>query len=107
MNKDEILEKSRHENKDEGMENTENEGRKAGITALSITFAFVVVFNLIFGRGNVLASYAASAMFWIFLSTDAFHKFRFTCKKTYLVTTIAAGIASAVSLLNFIIGMIK
>lgn len=38
MNKDEILAKSRRENKDEGMENIENKGRKAGITALSINF---------------------------------------------------------------------
>ncbi len=52
MNKDEILEKSRKEGRDEGKEYTDSMGRRYGTAALCVMFAVLALFNLYHGQSN-------------------------------------------------------
>lgn len=90
MNKEEILQKSRQENKDEGRIAAEAAGRKIGVTAFCIVFVIIMLLNFFSGQSN----YGVMAMFWAFLAAEAYPKYRFTKQKTYLVTVIAGAIAS-------------
>lgn len=102
MDKEEILAKSRQEKKDEGMTEAENRGHRIGVMAFSAVFIFIVLFNLFNGQSN----YAPMAMFWAFLSAEAYPKYRFTKQKAYLVTTIAGGVASLASLASFVLSVL-
>lgn len=100
MQKDEILERSRNERKDEGMENAENRGRKIGFIIFVCLFIALTLFNIM--RGEFRTQHAISVLFWAFLSAEAYGKYRFAKNKAYLVTAIAGGIASLASLANYI-----
>ena len=99
-----ILSRKSGENidKDEGMTEAENRGRRIGVMAFSAIFIFIVLFNLFNGQPN----YAPMAMFWAFLSAEAYPKYRFTKQKAYLVTTIAGGVASLASLASFVLSVL-
>ena len=99
MKKDEILQKSRQSNNDEGIEYAENRGRKIGFIAFSL-FIFIYIFNLFFGDPRTF--YAISPLFWIFMAGEAYGKFCFTKKGVYLITTIAACISSILFTVKFI-----
>lgn len=103
MKREDILNQSRTSGQDEGMEQAENQGRKIGYTVFCCVFAVIVLFNFIFGRQQDTLFYAVSAMFWAFLAAEAFPKYKFTGKRTFLVTTIAGGLASFAFLLNYIL----
>jgi len=107
MKKEDILMKSQMENHDEGEENAENQGRALGVIAMAVIFIFITVFSIIFSRNNSTASYAASAMFWAFLSAYYIPQYRFAKKKSTLVVSIGFAIASIASLLTFIIMVIE
>lgn len=107
MKKEDILMKSQMENHDEGEENAENQGRALGVIAMAVIFIFITVFSIIFSRSNSTASYAASAMFWAFLSSYYIPQYRFAKKKSMLIISIGFAIASIASLLSFIIMVIK
>lgn len=98
MNKDSILEKSRKENVDEGMQQAENRGRQLGI----ISFSAVFIFILIFSRINGADAYAPFSMFWAFTAVEAYPKYRFTQKKSYLVTTIAGAVFTIFYLVSYV-----
>ena len=99
MNKDEILKKSRQQKKDEGVEYTENNGRKFGFSAFCCVFIFEVIFNSFLGE----QSYAIFALFWTFIAAEAIAKYRFTRKKAYLITIIAGFVAAIASLASFVL----
>lgn len=105
MNKEEILEKSRHSQKDEGIEYAENQGRKIGFIAFSLLFAFITIFNLFFGENST--SYAISSLFWAFIAAEGYGKYRFLKRKVYLVTVIAGSITSAVSVVNYVLTTLR
>lgn len=107
MKKEDILMKSQMENHDEGEENAENQGRALGVIAMAVIFIFITVFSMIFSRNNSTASYAASAMFWAFLSAYYIPQYQFTKKKSMLVVSVGFAIASIASLLNLIIMVLK
>lgn len=100
MNKEEILERSRQSHKDEGVEYAENQGRKIGFGVFVILFAFLVIFNFIYGETNTF--YAISSLFWAFMAAEAYAKYRFVKQKAYLVTAVAGSIASFFSVINFV-----
>ena len=52
MTKEEILEKSRKENKDEGIEYVDNSGKRYGVAALCIMFVVLAVLNICQGKSN-------------------------------------------------------
>lgn len=98
MDREEILAKSRKENRDEGLKNAENRGRKIGFTAFSCVFFFIVFFNLFCGKDN----YVPIAMFWAFVSAEAYPKYKFTKDKSFLITTICGAMASFGALLCYV-----
>lgn len=103
MNKEDILAKSRKEKNDEGMMSTENKGRRIGISAFCCVFIFIVIFNVFNGRN----SYAPMAMFWAFLSAEAYPKYQFSKNKWYLVTVIAGAIAAIASLISYVLFIVR
>ena len=103
MDKDEILKKSRQQKNDEGMEYTENSGRKLGFTAFCFVSIFLVIFNSFIGE----QSYAIFALFWTFIAAESIPKYRFTHKKVYLITIIAGFVAAAGSLANFVLVSVR
>lgn len=107
MDKNSILAKSRRSRKDEGLEYAEEKGRKVGFVIFCFIFCFIVIFNLLYSKGGNEVFYAASSMFWVFIATDSFQKFKFTNKKINLVSTIFSSIATIGFLANFIISTLK
>lgn len=107
MNKEDILMRSQMENHDEGEENAENQGRALGVIVMAAIFCFITIFNLIFYKKSSTATYAASAMFWAFLSVFYIPKYRFTKNTSMLIASIGFAIASIASLLSFVITVIK
>lgn len=99
MNREEILARSRNENIDEGFQDAANKGRRIGLSAFCCIFIVIMIFNFFTGQD----SHAPEAMFWAFLSTEAYYKYRFTKEKIYLTTTIAGVIVTIASLANYII----
>ncbi len=99
MDKDDILAKSRKEQRDEGMLLAEDKGRKIGVSVFCFVFIFIILVNMLNGQPN----YAPNAMFWAFLAADALPKYQFTKNKAYLVTVIAGFIASLAFLISFVI----
>lgn len=81
MDKNEVLKKSRQQQNDEGIEYTDNNGRRLGFTAFCCVFIFEVIFNSILGN----QSHAIFALFWIFIAAEAIPKYRFTHKKRILL----------------------
>jgi hypothetical protein len=104
MLKEEVLERSRNEKADEGMENAENQGRKIGFWAFGIIFTVLLLFNLFMEKTDTF--YAILALFWVFSASEAYAKYRFTKKRVYLVTTIASGIASLAYLANHVLNVL-
>ena len=102
MTREEILDKSRKENNDEGLTAAEHKGRFLGIQVLCIVFIFVVICNLISGQN----SYGPMAMFWAYVAAEAFPKYRFTKKKTFLVATVACATATVANLASFLVAMV-
>lgn len=102
MDKEEILKKSRNEQRDEGMILADNKGKKIGASAFCFVFIFIILVNMLKGQPN----YAPNAMFWAFLAADALPKYQFTKSKVYLVTVIAGFIASLTFLICFVIQVI-
>ena len=103
MNKEEILRKSRNENNDEGIEFTENKGRKLGFIAFICVYVFILVFNAEMGR----SSYELYALCLIFLSSEAVPKYKFTRKKRYLIISILGMIATILTLGKYIILLVS
>ena len=99
MDKDEILKKSREQKEDEGVTYAENKGRRYGEFGFAIVFCIIVLFNLFKGQDN----FVPFSMFWAYCAAEAFGKFSVTKKKTYMVTTIFAAIASVCFLAVYIL----
>ncbi len=105
MDKNEILEKSRNENKDEGMIEAENKGMRIGFIFFCILFVFMAVFNLFFGE--TVTFNAMSALFWAFFAALTYGRYRFTKSKVYLFTVIAGAFASLMNVINFVVEVLK
>ena len=107
MDKEEILEKSRKASEDEGTENALNKGLSWGVIVMAVAFALITVLCMIFSRNNLAPSYAASTMFWGFLSAHYIPQYKFTKKITMLIGIIGFGIAGICSLLSLIITVVR
>lgn len=101
MLKDEVLARSRSEKADEGMENAGNKGRQFGFIAFCAMFIILMIFIFLFDSAKTF--HAISALFWIYVSVEAYAKYRFSKNKAYLVTAIAGCIASLASLANYLL----
>lgn len=98
MNKEEILNKSRQEKSDEGIDFIENKGRKLGFTLFVCVYVFILAFNAEMGR----SSYELYSLCLTFLSAQSIQKYKFTRKKRYLIVSIVGIIAAIVTLGKYI-----
>lgn len=105
MTKEEILKKSREEHFDEGTEYIQNKGIKIGYIIFTMVFSFLVIFNMFFGESETF--YALSACFWIFVSNQAYIKYRYLKNKVYLITVIAGGLVSILSIITYIMDVLR
>ncbi len=105
MLKEEILAKSRSERTDEGMENAGNRGRQFGFIAFCAMFIVLMVFIVLFD--SVKTFFAISALFWIYVSVEAYAKYRFAKNKACMVTTVAGGVAAFAFLANYILAALN
>ena len=81
MDKEEILERSRRENVDEGMIDALNRGNRLGIIICTAVFSFFAIFNAVFDRNND----HLYAMYVSYIVAEAYEKYRFTGKKKLLM----------------------
>lgn len=91
MNKDEILEKSRKEGRDEGKEYVDSMGRRYGTAAMCIMFIVLAVFNLYQGQSN----HQILALFFAYLGLESYGMYRVNRQKVH-VFTMVVGLAAAV-----------
>ncbi len=94
MNKDEILERSRKEKKDEGIEYAMNKGRRIGTAGMSAMFIVLVVFNLVKGINN----YSIYAIFWTYVGLENLGKYTVTKGRPLLIGSIAGILAGVLYL---------
>ena len=97
MTKEEILSKSQAEKDDEGEKYYELQGIKLGFCWMSIIYGIVAIVNLLiaFLKGSeMLGFYVASSLYFRFLVSGAYTKYRFTSKKKWKVYVITNAIAS-------------
>lgn len=100
MKREDILDMSRKSNKDEGIEYTENQGRRVGFLVFISIFAVLVIFNFIWGEKDTF--YAMNALLWALLTGEYYGKYLFDKSKWYLFGTFAAGAASILSVIAYI-----
>lgn len=96
MNKYEILEKSRREGKDEGVEYAMSQGQKIGISAMCMMFVVLTFFNFWQGQSN----HQVFSLFWAYLGFESLGRYRITKQKSLLfgaILGITAGVLYAVS----------
>lgn len=103
MTREEILARSRSEHRDEGMECAENRGRKIGFSVFCCVFIVLLLFQLFTGGETE----GFLALFWAFLAAEAFPKYQFTGKKSYLITTICGALASLFFLVGFMLDALR
>lgn len=99
MNKDEILERSRKEKKDEGLEYAVNKGRRIGTAGMSAMFIALVIFNLLEGINN----YAIFALFWTYVGLENLGRYTVTKGRTLLIGSIAGILAGLLYLVCYIL----
>ena len=100
MDKKEILEKAQAESVDEGMNNAQNKGRLWGVTAFTIVYFAITIFNNVKGKPNDLAN----IFFMTYLAAESIPEYIFTKKKIYIFTATFGAIAAIISLIIYITG---
>lgn len=95
MEREEILRRSRAE-EDEGSTFLENKGRRFGVAGVCLMFIVPLVFNCVTGR----SSCGIHALFWCYISLEAWGKYRISRQKGFLIT----GVLAAASSLRFLTG---
>ena len=84
MKKEEILARSRAENKDEGTEYALGKGRLYGIMAMTIVYLVLLIFNYFYDQN----SYTLFAMYWIYLGFELLGRYRVTKRPMLLCGSV-------------------
>ncbi len=103
MDKEKILERSRNENNDEGLNYVSSRGVRLGYKIFLLLCAVLIVVNIIFKQN----SDSILVLLWGFMAADAYSRYKFTKKKYHIVLSVIAGIASISNLVNYIMNVIK
>ncbi|WP_068614657.1 DUF6442 family protein [Paenibacillus tuaregi] len=90
MKKEEILEKSRNEKRDEGKEYVFDKGRKSGFFGMLVIFCILAVFNLYTNRQETNS--ALIAVMFGYLGCEGLGMYSVTKKKMHLLNFIAGSI---------------
>lgn len=100
VDKKEILEKAQKESDDEGLQNAKNKGRAWGVVAFTAVYVIITIFNYVKDNPNDVPS----IFFMIYLAAESIPEFIFTKKKIFLFTSICAGIAAILNLIQYMTG---
>ncbi|KGE18728.1 DUF6442 family protein [Paenibacillus wynnii] len=92
MKREEILEKSRQEKRDEGKEFVLDKGRKSGVIGMVIIFCILAVFNLYNNRQETNS--ALIAMMFGYLGFEGLGLYKVTKRKLDLIKIIAGCVIS-------------
>lgn len=103
MNKDEILEKSRAENEDEGTVYVNSNGHRYGLIGFCSVFIIIILFNICTKQNN----FVPFSMFWAYASAEAYGKYRITKTKIFMLTSILAAIATICFLACYILEVLE
>ena len=99
MEKQDILEKSRREKRDEGVTYAENAGRRYGMIAFCLLNSAVILYNLVKG----LDSYLPLALFWGYLAAEGLGKYQVRRERKYLWVVVCGAVASLCFLLCYVL----
>ena len=88
---------------DEGACDAENRGRKMGITAFCLMEVAIAAFNVLTEQPN----HVPLALFWTFCAAEAYPKYRFTGKKSFLVTSVLGGLCAVLFFATYVISVLK
>lgn len=100
VDKKEILEKAQKESDDEGLQNAKNKGRAGGVLAFTVVYVIITIFNSVKDNPNNIPS----LFFMAYLAAESIPEFIFTKKKIFLFTSICAGIAAILNLIQYMTG---
>lgn len=103
MNKEEILEKSRGENHDEGLEYAMSKGQKIGVSAMATMFLILTLFNFWHGISN----HQVFSMFWAYLGFESFGRYRITKQKALLAGAVFAILAGILYAISYILSVLR
>lgn len=103
MKKEDILERSRNEKKDEGVEYTMSKGRKIGVAGMASMFIILFLFNFFTGQDN----YMVEALFWSYIGFESFGRYSVTKQKVLLFTAIVGVIVGILALATHIISVLR
>jgi hypothetical protein len=101
LKKEEILNRSRNENKDERLLTIETEALSVGLVTV---LAFVVIFGL-WNLAHGIRSFELSAIFTGYLATAGFYKYKKLQTKRELVVGIFGTVATAATSIAFFLGV--
>ena len=103
MTKEEILAKSRNEKKDEGTEYIASRGRRWGVGAMSLMFIALSVFNWANGQDN----YQLLAVFWAYLSFEAYGMYKVNHERMRLIAAICGLIVAVLFAVCYVITVLR
>lgn len=99
MDREEILRRSREAKEDEGNTFLENKGRRFGVAGFCSMFTVLLVFNAVTGQ----SSSSIHALFWCYISLEAWGKYRLSRQRLFLATGILAALSSLCSLACYVL----
>lgn len=100
MRKEEILERSRSEQRDEGKEFVLAKGRKSGINGMVIIFCILAVYNLYNGRQETNS--ALIALMFGYLSCESLGIYTISKRRRDLLKVIIGAVISIYFLVNYL-----
>ena len=100
VDKAKILEKAQKESDDEGLQNARNKGRVWGVVAFTAVYVIITIFNFVKDNPNNIPS----LFFMAYIAAESIPEFIFTKKKIFLFTSICAGIAAILNLIQYMTG---
>ncbi len=103
MEREEVLRRSRAEKEDEGSTFLENKGRRFGVAGFCILVIGLLAFNFFTGQ----SSYSIHALFWCYISLEAWGKYRISRRKGFLTTGILAAVASLCFLACYVLEVLR
>ena len=99
MEKQDILEKSRREKRDEGVTYAENAGRRYGMIAFCLLNSAMILYNLVKG----LDSYLPMSLLWAYLAAQALGKYQARRERRFLWGIVFGAVASLCFLLCYVL----
>ena len=103
MDRDEILKRSRAEKEDEGNTFMENRGRRFGVVGFCLMVVVLLVCNFITDP----SSYSIHAMFWSYISLEAWGKYRASDQTVFLTSTVLAAVSSLCFLACYVLEVLR